>query len=84
MRDLTRYRNKLIQHTASEKNRIMRILETCNIKLSVMSHLDGAVATKLIDLLIDKGHVTMDDILVCAIKDLKPVLNLFIRLVKAL
>jgi hypothetical protein len=49
-----------------------------------MSHLDGAVATKLIDLLIDKGHVTMDDILVCAIKDLKPVLNLFIRLVKAL
>ena len=63
LRDLTRYRNKLIQHMASEKNRIVRILEDCNIKLSsVMSHLDGAVATKLIDLLIDKGHVTMDDI----------------------
>ena len=44
---------------ASEKNRIVRILEDCNIKLSgVMSHLDGVVATKLID----KGHVTMDDI----------------------
>lgn len=27
-----------------------------------MSHLDGVVATKLIDLLIEKGHVTMDDI----------------------
>lgn len=48
---------------ASEKNRIVRILEDCNIKLSsVMSHLNGVVATKLIDMLIDKGHVTMDDI----------------------
>lgn len=27
-----------------------------------MSHLDGVVATKLIDMLIGKGHVTMDDI----------------------
>jgi transposase len=63
LRDLTRYRNKLIQHMASEKNRIQRILEDCNIKLSsVMTNLDGAVATKLIDMLIDKGHVTMDDI----------------------
>ena len=63
LRDLTRYRNKLIQHMASEKNRIVRILEDCNIKLSsVMSHLDGAVGTKLIDLLVEKGHVTMDDI----------------------
>ena len=63
LRDLTRYRNKLIQHMASEKNRIQRILEDCNIKLSsVMTNLDGAVAAKLIDMLIDKGHVTMDDI----------------------
>lgn len=63
LRDLTRYRNKLIQPVASEKNRTIRILEDCNIKLSsVMSHLDGVVATKLIDMLIEKGHVTMDDI----------------------
>lgn len=27
-----------------------------------MSHLDGVVATRLIDMLIEKGHVTMDDI----------------------
>lgn len=64
LRDLTRYRNKLIQHVASEKNRIQHILEDCNVKLSsVVSSTDGAVATKLIDLLISKGHVTMDDIL---------------------
>jgi Transposase and inactivated derivatives len=34
LRDLTRYRSKLIQHIASEKNRIIRILEDCKIKLS--------------------------------------------------
>ena len=63
LRDLTRYRNKLIEHVSSEKNRIVRILEDCNIKLSsVVCSLDGVVANKLIDMLIDKGHVTMDDI----------------------
>ena len=63
LRDLTRYRNKLIQHVSSEKNRIVRILEDCNIKLSsVVCSLDGVVANKLIDMLIDKGYVTMDDI----------------------
>lgn len=63
LRDLTRYRNKLIQHVSSEKNRIVRILEDCNIKLSsVVCSLDGVVANKLIDMLIDKGHVTMNDI----------------------
>ncbi len=62
-RELTRYRNELIQHVASEKNRTIRVWEDCDIKLSsVRSHLDGMVATKLIDMLIEKGHVTMDDI----------------------
>ena len=42
LRDLTRYRNKLIQQIASEKNRTMRILEDCNIKLSsVVSDTSG-------------------------------------------
>lgn len=63
LRDLTRYRNKLIQHIASEKNRTIRILEDCNVKLSsVLSDTGGVVATRLIDLLVDKGHVTMEDI----------------------
>ena len=85
LRDLTRYRNKLIQHVVSEKNRIVRILEDCNIKLScVKSHLDGVVATKLIDMLTEKGHVTMDEIPACITKDLKPVRNCFIRRVKVL
>lgn len=52
LRDLTRYRVKLIQHIASEKNRIMRILEDCNIKLSsVLSDTSGVTASKLINMI---------------------------------
>ena len=63
LRDLTRYRNKLIQHNASEKNRIIRVLEDCNVKLdSVVSSTSGVTASKLIDKLVQKGAVTMEDI----------------------
>lgn len=63
LRDLTRYRKKLIQHIASEKNRIIRILEDCNVKLScVLSNLNGAVATKLINILCEAKTVTMHNI----------------------
>ncbi len=63
LRDLTRYRTKLIQQAASEKNRINRVLEDCNIKLSsVVSSTHGAVATKLIDKLCEGRTITMDDI----------------------
>jgi transposase len=63
LRDLTRYRTKLIQHIASEKNRVIRILEDCNIKLSsVLSNTNGAVATKLLNLLCEGRKVTMSDI----------------------
>ncbi len=60
LRDLTRYRTKLIQHIVSEKNRIMRILEDCNVKLSsVLSDTGGVVATKLIDMICEGKPVTM-------------------------
>lgn len=63
LRDLTRYRNKLIQQIASEKNRMMRILEDCNIKLSsVVSNTSGATATSLIDMLCEGKKLTLDDI----------------------
>ena len=63
LRDLTRYRNKLIQHVSSEKNRIIRILEDCNIKLSsVLSSTSGVTATKLIDILCSGRAVTMADV----------------------
>lgn len=54
LRDLNRYSTKLTQQLASEKNRIQKILEDANIKLSsVVSDTSGAVATKLIDGLIE-------------------------------
>jgi len=53
LRDLSRYKTKLIQEASSEKNRMQRILEDANIKLSsVVADTSGVVATKLIDGLI--------------------------------
>ncbi|MGL5958329.1 MAG: IS110 family transposase, partial [Phocaeicola sp.] len=63
LRDLTRYRTKLIQHVASEKNRTMRILEDCNIKLSsVLSDTSGVTATRLIDMICLGKTITMSEI----------------------
>lgn len=54
LRDLTRYRRKVIQQEASEKNRIQKILEDANIKLSsVVSDMSGVTATKMISMMID-------------------------------
>ena len=51
LRDLSRYKTKLTGQIASEKNRIQRILEDANIKLSsVVSDTSGVVATKLTQL----------------------------------
>ncbi|WP_245189537.1 IS110 family transposase [Lunatimonas salinarum] len=53
LRDLTRYRRKVIEQAASEKNRIQKILEDANIKLSsVVSDMSGAVATRIVNALI--------------------------------
>ncbi len=63
LRDLTRYRKKLIESVSANKNRINRILEDCNVKLSsILSSTSGVVGTKLIDKLIDGYQVTMEDI----------------------
>ena len=63
LRDLTRYRTKLIQGNAANKNRIMRQLEDANIKLSsVLSSTNGVVATKLINKLCDGKEITMQDV----------------------
>lgn len=49
-RDIFRYKVKMTQAVAAEKNRIQRILEDANIKLSsVVSDMSGATAIKLID-----------------------------------
>jgi len=63
LRDLVRYRRKMIEQIASEKNRIIRILEDCNIKLSsVLSDTQGVVGTKIIDFLCKNGKIVKEDI----------------------
>ncbi|SRR5690606_14282580 len=49
LRDLVRYKKKIVGQMASEKNRIIKILEDANIKLSsVLTNVDGATGTKVI------------------------------------
>ena len=53
LRDLVRYKKKVVSQASSEKNRIIRILEDANIKLSsVLTNVDGAVGSRIIDDLI--------------------------------
>ena len=62
-RDLVRYRKKVVGQIASEKNRIIKILEDANIKLSsVLSNVDGAVGTKIIKDLIN-GETSVDKLM---------------------
>lgn len=49
LRDLTRYRQKLIQQKTSELNRLQKLLEDANIKLtSVVSYIYGQSAQEMI------------------------------------
>lgn len=50
LRDLTRYKTKLINQVAAEKNRFLKILEDANIKLSiVLSDVFGSSGRKMIN-----------------------------------
>ncbi len=52
LRDLTRYRSKLVAGITSEKNRIIKVLETGNIKLSsVLSDVFGESGRRIIEAL---------------------------------
>jgi transposase len=53
LRDLTRYRRKLEGAVTAEKNRMIRILEDANIKLStVLSKVHGVSGSRIIDALL--------------------------------
>ena len=54
LRDLTRYRRKLVQSESAEHNRLIRVLEDANLKLSsVFSNVTGKTSTKIIDEILD-------------------------------
>jgi transposase len=63
LRDLHRYKKKLVGTIASEKNRIIRVLEDANVKLSsVVSDTSGVTATYLINGLIE-GRKDLDNLI---------------------
>ena len=61
LRDLTRYRKKLVGSIGAEKNRVQKTLEDANIKLSsVVSDTFGVSATAIIDALLE-GKLTVEE-----------------------
>jgi transposase len=63
LRDLTRLRKKWTGHVTSEKNRIQKVLECSNVKLSsVISDVFGASGRKLLERLIEQGYVDPADV----------------------
>lgn len=62
LRDLCRYKKKLINQISSEKNRMQKILEDANIKLSsVVSDVFGVSASRIIEAIID-GKEDLDEL----------------------
>jgi transposase len=63
LRDLVRYKKKQIAHVSSEKNRMIKILEDANIKISsVLSDVHGASGSKIIHDIID-GKTDVDELI---------------------
>lgn len=61
LRDLTRYKRKLTQAISAEKNRVQKVLEDANIKLSsVVSDTFGVSGSEIIDALIE-GKLTIEE-----------------------
>jgi transposase len=54
LRDLTRYRRKLVETGSEERNRLLKVLETANIKLaSVASDVFGVSGMRMLDALVE-------------------------------
>lgn len=61
-RDIFRYKTKMVEAVAKEKNRVQRILEDANIKLSsVVSDVFGATGQKILKMLFE-GETDVDKI----------------------
>ena len=66
LRDLTRYRRKLVESQAAERNRLLKLLETANIKLSsVTTDVFGASGRLMLRALIE-GKATPQEMAVLA------------------
>lgn len=72
LRDLVRYKRKLTQQISAEKNRLQKILEDANLKLSsVVTDSFGVSATKIIDALL-AGEEDIEELIKLCHGKLKP------------
>ena len=72
LRDLTRYRRKLVQQQSAEHNRMIRIFEDANLKLSsVFSNIRGKTCTMVIDAVISGETNPQNLAALCTHKRLK-------------
>lgn len=80
LRDLTRTRRKLVEEMASEKNRVQKVLEDANIKLSsVVSKVFGVSSMSMIILLLEKDELSAEEISKLAKGKLKKKVDLLVK-----
>src|SRR5438445_2572561 len=73
LRDLTRYRSKLLMAGGSERRRIQKILETANIKLgSVLSDVFGVSGQRMLQALVKEETIDTAKVAQLAHWSLKP------------
>lgn len=72
LRDLMRYRNKLINMRTSEKNRFQNSLTVSNIQIaSVVTDVFGKTSQSILKLMLDNPNLTLEDITPLLRKNLK-------------
>lgn len=72
LRDLMRYRNKLVNIRSSEKNRFQNSLTVSNIQIAnVVTDVFGKTSQSILKLMLDNPNVTLDDIKPLLRKNLK-------------
>ena len=64
LRDLMRYRNKLVNMRSSEKNRFQNSLTVSNIQIAnVVTDVFGKTSQSILKLMLEKPNLTLDDII---------------------
>lgn len=72
MRDLLRYRKKLVNNRTGEKNRFQNSLTVSNVQISsVVSDVFGVTAQSILKLMLSNPNLTLDDITPLLRKNLK-------------
>ena len=73
LRDLTRYRKKLLANGAAERNRIQKVLEDANIKLgSVLTDLFGVSGQRMLHALVENESIDVEQVAGLAHWSLEP------------